>query len=110
MVSGVTQDESLLREIVRRILRVSRPRRIILFGSAATGRLTPDSDIDLLVLEDAPQDPRQESVRLRESLGDIGHPLDVLVMSTDRFEETKDLVGGIAFPAHRYGKVLYEAA
>jgi len=110
MVSGVAHQESLLREIVRRILRVSQPRRIILFGSAATGRLTPDSDIDLLVLEDAPQDPRQESVRLRESLGDIGHPLDVLVMSTDRFEETKDLVGGIAFPAHRYGKVLYEAA
>ena len=110
MVSGVTQDESLLREIVRRILCVSQPRRIILFGSAATGRLTPDSDIDLLVLEDAPQDPRQESVRLRESLRDIEYPFDILVMSTDRFEETKDLVGGIAFPAHRYGKVLYEAA
>jgi predicted nucleotidyltransferase len=110
MVSGVAHQESLLREIVRRILRVSQPRRIILFGSAATGRLTPDSDIDLLVLEDAPQDPRQESVRLRESLRDIEYPFDILVMSTDRFEETKDLVGGIAFPAHRYGKVLYEAA
>ena len=110
MVSGVTQDESLLQEIVRRILCVSRPRRIILFGSAATGRLTRDSDIDLLVLEDALENSRQESVRLRESLRDIEYPFDILVMSTDRFEETKDLVGGIAFPAHRYGKVLYEAA
>jgi len=110
MTSGIVVDDALLREIVRRILCVSRPQRIIVFGSAAAGHMTPDSDIDLLVLEDAPQDPRQESVRLRKSLGDIGYPFDVLVMSTDRFEETKDLVGGIAFPAHRYGKVLYEAA
>ena len=109
MTTGLGVDHSLWQEIVRRILHVSRPRRIILFGSAATDRWTPDSDIDLLVLEDAPHDPRQESVRLRESLRDIEHPFDILVMSTDRFEETKDLVGGIAFPAHRYGKVLYEA-
>jgi len=110
MMPDIAVDDALLREIVRRILRVSRPQRIIVFGSAAAGHLTPDSDIDLLVLENAPENPRQESVRLRESLRDIGHPFDVLVMSTDRFEETKDLVGGIAFPAHRYGKVLYEAA
>ena len=110
MITGIEVDRLPLQEIVRRIHAVSRPRRIILFGSAATGRLTPDSDIDLLVLEDAPQDPRRESVRLRKSLGDIGYPFDILVMSTDRFEETKDLVGGIAFPANRYGKVLYEAA
>jgi predicted nucleotidyltransferase len=31
-------------------LTVSKPARIILFGSAATGRMTQDSDIDLLVL------------------------------------------------------------
>lgn len=110
MTTGIAVDDALIREIVRRILHVSQPRRIIVFGSAATGRMTPDSDIDLLVLEDALKNPRQESVRLRDSLRDIGYPFDVLVMSTDRFEETKDLVGGIAFPAHRYGKVLYEAA
>ena len=39
-------DEKLLREIVRRVLTVTRPEKIILFGSAATGRMTKDSDID----------------------------------------------------------------
>lgn len=42
---------SLTDTIVQRLLEVSQPDRIILFGSAATGQLTPDSDIDLLVLE-----------------------------------------------------------
>jgi hypothetical protein len=41
-------------EIVRRVLTVARPDRIILFGSAATGGMTPDSDVDLLVVERDP--------------------------------------------------------
>jgi len=32
-----------------------------------------------------------------------------MVMPTDRFEETKGVVGGIAYPAHTYGKVIYTA-
>jgi len=36
--------------------------------------------------------------------------VDVVVIRTERFERTKDLIGGIAYPASRYGLVLYEAA
>ncbi len=103
-------DESLVREIVRRILTVAMPERIILFGSAATANMTRDSDIDLLVLESRPSNPREESVRIRRGIGRIGFPVDVIVMPTDRFEETKGIIGGIAFPANKYGKVIYEAA
>ncbi len=60
--------ESLLQKIVRRLLEVSQPDRIILFGSAAKGQMTRDSDIDLLVLEASPQEPRRHSVRLRNAL------------------------------------------
>jgi uncharacterized protein len=44
-------NETLTREIVRRILTVAEPDSIILFGSAATGQMTSESDIDLLVVE-----------------------------------------------------------
>ena len=27
-----------------------------------------------------------------------------------RFEESKNVIGGIAYPAHKYGKVIYETA
>ncbi|HUP24685.1 MAG TPA: nucleotidyltransferase domain-containing protein [Thermoanaerobaculia bacterium] len=40
-------DERLEREIVSRIRQVSRPSRVILFGSRAAGTATSDSDIDL---------------------------------------------------------------
>jgi predicted nucleotidyltransferase len=106
----MTVDETVLDEVVRRVLTVARPDRIILFGSAATGQMTEDSDLDLLVVEPEPADTRDRSVRIRRALGDVRYPVDVIVMSSARFEETKNLIGGIAYPARKYGRVLYEAA
>jgi predicted nucleotidyltransferase len=70
-------EERLIAEIVGQIRSVASPRRILIFGSAAVGSLTPDSDI---------------------------------VMTTERFDETKGVVGTIAYPADRQGQVVYEAA
>jgi predicted nucleotidyltransferase len=103
-------SQAMVAEIVKRILCVAEPRQIIVFGSAATGQMTKDSDIDLLVLESAPGDTRQESVRLRRAVRGLGYPFDIIVMSAERFEESKNVVGGIAYPANKYGKVIYEAA
>lgn len=105
---GITQ--TLVGEIVQRILEVAQPQRIILFGSAATGHMTKDSDIDLLVLESAPDDTRRESVRIRQAVRGLGYPFDIIVMAAERFEQTKDVVGGIAYPANKYGRVIYEKA
>jgi predicted nucleotidyltransferase len=103
-------DERLRSEIVRRILAVTRPQKIILFGSAAAGQMNRDSDIDLLVIEATPQDTRRMSVLIGDALRGLGFPVDVIVMATDSFEETKNLIGGIAYPANKLGQVIYEAA
>jgi predicted nucleotidyltransferase len=103
-------DDSLTGEIVRRVLSVANPDRIILFGSAATGKMTRDSDIDLLIVEAAPANRHEESVKIRSAIGDVHLPVDVIVIPTERFEATKNIFGGIAYPAHKYGRVLYEAA
>jgi len=101
-------NESLVQEIVRRILSVTRPDRIIIFGSAATGGMT--SDIDILVVERNPGDRRKESVRIHHALRGLGYPFDVIIISTEWFEESKNVIGGIAYPANKYGKVIYEVA
>jgi predicted nucleotidyltransferase len=103
-------DKELFDEIVRRVLRVATPDRIILFGSAATGRMTEDSDIDLLIVEPAPKNRHEESVAIADAIGDVSFPVDVKIIATERFEATKNIIGGIAYPAHKYGKVLYAAA
>jgi predicted nucleotidyltransferase len=104
----VTDD--LIAEIVRRLLDAqggSKIVKIILFGSAATGAMTRDSDIDLLVLERSPGDARRESVRLRAALRGMGFPFDVIVMDEAYFERTKRFVGGLAHPANKYGRAVY---
>ncbi len=106
----MTVAEETLERIVAEIVRIAHPDRVILFGSAATEHMTANSDLDLLVVEPQVTDTRREGLRLRAALMETPLPIDIIVMSRQRFEETKDVIGGIAYPAHRYGKTLYEAA
>ncbi len=104
----MTLDTITIEEIVNRIRRVAEPDRIIMFGSAATGEMHSDSDVDILVLLSSCADRRKHAVKIRKGLRGLGLPCDVIVMETARFEETKNVIGGISFPAHKYGKVIYE--
>ncbi len=61
-------------------------------------------------VEPAPANTRERSVEIRDAVGDIGFPVDVIVMRTERFERTKRVIGGIAYPANKYGRVIYAAA
>ncbi|MCX7000582.1 MAG: nucleotidyltransferase domain-containing protein [Candidatus Sumerlaeota bacterium] len=103
-------DEIMAHKVVKCILSIVQPVRIILFGSAASGAMTRDSDLDLLIILRKVTDPREEGIRLRAALTDLNVPVDVIILSYERFEETKDIIGGIAYPAHKYGRVIYETA
>ena len=106
---GKLSDETV-GAIVTRVLDACGPEQVILFGSAATGRMTRDSDIDILVVLSDVTNARQEAMDVRTALADFPFPFDVIVMSRDRFEDTRDVIGGIAWPAARYGRVIYETA
>lgn len=85
------------------------PRRVILFGSYAYGKPHEGSDIDLLVVLPNPlsrQEARKVVHELREQ---FSLPIQISFISSEEFEETKEVVGGIAYPAHNWGKILYEA-
>ncbi len=106
----MTVDENIVQKIMEEILRVANPERVILFGSAAMGSMSPDSDVDLLVIEKSVANAREQTAKIRGALRSFRMPVDVIVMTSERFEETKNVIGGIAYPANKYGKVIYEAA
>ena len=69
-----TVSDEILQEIVRRIVAAVRPEKIILFGSAARGKMGPNSDVDLLVIKKGQISPcdgkdLQEYVRCRPGGG-----------------------------------------
>jgi len=46
-----TVSLDMLDEIVKRVVAVADPDKIILFGSAARGEMGPNSDLDLLIIK-----------------------------------------------------------
>ena len=101
------QVTELLDEIVQRIVAVSNPEQIILFGSYARGDVGPDSDLDLLVIKDEVDSTRAETTRIYRSLAKLAVPVDVIVVRTAYVQRYGDLVGTVIRPALQEGKVLY---
>jgi predicted nucleotidyltransferase len=101
--------QDLLDEIVQHVVRVVQPRRILLFGSAARGRLGPDSDLDLLVIVREPVHRRAVAQEIYRNLHGILLPVDVVVVTERDVEQYGDKVGTILRPALREGQVIYEA-
>jgi type I restriction enzyme S subunit len=99
-------DESVLREIVRRIVAAVSPEKIILFGSAAKGEMGPDSDVDLLVVK-ANVHRRKTAQALHMRLRGIPVSVDLIVATPEDLERHKDTIGLIYRSALREGKVIY---
>ena len=96
-----------IREMTKRIVQEFQPERVILFGSHATGRAGPDSDVDLLVVMPVEGSKRRKQLEIRLALHDIRVPKDIIVSTPDEFEWRKGIVGTIEEPAAREGNVLY---
>jgi uncharacterized protein len=108
MTIETDQRLELVPEIIRRILSVSQPQKIVLFGSFARGDYGPDSDMDLLVVMEGIQSPRAESNRLRRALRGLLTPIDVLVATPQQIERHRQTVGLIYRSALDEGQVIYE--
>ncbi|MBI4578797.1 MAG: nucleotidyltransferase domain-containing protein [Planctomycetes bacterium] len=67
---------------------------VYLFGSHATGRARPESDLDFLIVEPMVTDRLAEMFRLRKAveaaLGDRVVAVDVIVIDRARFVRLKD--------------------
>ena len=100
-------NDALLAEITQRIVAISDPQQIILFGSQARGDARPDSDLDLLVVKEEMESPRAEAARIYRALAGLRVPMDIVVARSDYVRRHRDVVGTIVRPALREGRVLY---
>ena len=101
-------DTRILDAIIRRIVEIADPEKIILFGSAARGEMGPHSDVDLLVVKEV-ADRRDLSVRIRRRLYGVDAAVDVIVVTPRDIERYGDSHALVIKPALRDGKVVYAA-
>ena len=104
---AVSEDKSL-EEIVRRIVEVAQPERIVLFGSAARGTPGPDSDVDLLVVKRGAH-RRKLAGEIYMRLIGVGRAVDVVVVTPEDIERFGDSPALVIESALREGKVIYAA-
>ena len=106
---GSILDPRTLDEIVRRVVEVAQPERIVLFGSAARGEMTRHSDVDLLIVRDG-EDALDMMFRIYRRLRGVGVPVDALVVSPADVARYRDSHALIIKPALREGRTIYESA
>jgi predicted nucleotidyltransferase len=85
------------------VAREFRPRRIILFGSYATGAATADSDVDLVVLMPFRGSSTDKVVEIRGRV-EAPFPLDLLVWRPAQARKRDSFTRGVLSD----GKVMYE--
>lgn len=101
--------QELIDEVVRQIVEVAHPLRIILFGSAARGEWNENSDLDILVVMPNGT-PRRETLRqLYRGLARLKCPKDVVVATQEDIDLNADDWSLILYPALREGIEVYAA-
>ncbi|MCX5827845.1 MAG: nucleotidyltransferase domain-containing protein [Deltaproteobacteria bacterium] len=96
--------------VIHKIVEVSQPQKVILFGSYVNGDIGINSDLDVLVVTgNHIENPRKESIRIRRVLRGIRMPMDILVVPEAIFEDLANVPGLIYREALRSGKVVYES-
>ena len=92
------------------IVRAVAPLKIVLFGSHAYGTPKEDSDVDLLVIADVPEEEaRQLAVRIRCSIP-RRFPVDILVRTPAELAYRTAHNDWFIREILEKGRVLYESA
>ncbi|MDP2787542.1 MAG: nucleotidyltransferase domain-containing protein, partial [Pseudomonadota bacterium] len=73
-MTQITND--VLADIVKRIVEVAKPDKLMLFGSRARGDAREDSDVDLLVIKPSDQARHLRALPLYRALRGLGVPKD----------------------------------
>ena len=106
---GHTEVQRIISQIVERLVRDYAPRKVILFGSHASGTSREDSDIDLLIIKDTEKRPIERWMEVKRLLRDPDRPVAVspLVYTPGELEERLRLKDFFLQEVLAQGEVLY---
>ncbi|MBI3162438.1 MAG: HEPN domain-containing protein [Chloroflexi bacterium] len=106
---GCLPVSQTLPKAVRRIARTLKPEKIILFGSYAYGKPTPDSDVDLLVVMKTEKSINERYLAVGRLLRPRQFPVDFIVKTPQEIKHAMSRKGNfIIQEIITNGKVLYE--
>ncbi len=75
--------EPIIRDYADKLVPCGHPVGVVLFGSHARGTATPDSDIDLLVIDTTPDERHRRSIMYPQALRPRMVPVDLIVLTSE---------------------------
>lgn len=102
--------EALIREIVAKIVERFRPRRIVLFGSQASGRGGAHSDIDLFIEMESEKAPPERAIEVDRLFGVRDWAMDLVVYTPAEVQRERRIAGGLVNEIESEGVPLYVCA
>ena len=103
-------DDAIVQEIVRRVVEVADPDRIILFGSGARGDMGPYSDLDFLVIKSGEYSRHRLVGEMYFAIREIRTPVDFILATPETVERYGDTKFLIYYPALTEGVEIYPDA
>ena len=105
----ITITDELIQEITNRIVEHFHPHKVILFGSYAYGKPTPDSDLDLLVIITTRKRPAERSAEISLKCRPPFVPMEVVALTPGEIRQRLAGFDPFLEEALTKGRVLYEA-
>ena len=102
-------DPAILEEVVRRVVEVANPRKIIVFGPAARGELLWGRDLPLLIVAETGH-ARNLAGEIYMRLKGVGIGVAAVVATPARVERYRHQNGLVFKYALETGTVVYDAA
>ena len=101
--------DAMVEQMVKKLVHSYGPEKVILFGSRASGRAQPDSDIDLLIIKETQARFIDRWAEVRSILSDSTRfvSLDTLVLTPQELADRLQVGDQFIEEITRTGRVLY---
>jgi len=96
-----------IERVGRSIGKAARARRVVLFGSYASGGARPDSDVDFLVIAESALPRHERSRSLYSMFKPYPFPMDILVFTPEEVERELKEPDSFVASALARGKEVY---
>jgi len=109
-MSNKKQIDSIVEQVVERLIKTYDPERIFLYGSYAYGKPHKGSDIDLLIVKSTNERPIDRRVVVRKLVSDLRKktPFSPLVVTPEELSHQISIGDDFLKEITTKGKILYE--
>jgi predicted nucleotidyltransferase len=104
------QFDKEVQNVVRQLVRLYKPQKVVLFGSLAKGEISQGTDIDLFIVKSDVPELGVDRIRELDALVKYRLATDFVVYTPEEVEQRLKLGDPFVKSIIEQGKVLYDAA